>query len=173
MKTIQLSRGLSTKVDDEDFVWLTDGTSQRGSPRKWSAVLSRHGMFYACSRLGKMARLIVKAGPGEFVDHINGDTLDNRRCNLRIVKKVHNEMNRRKRKGCRSLYKGVAWCINERSGKPLSRPWRAYIGGICTGGRIHLGKFESEREAALAYNEAAVKYFGEYAKLNVIEVVHD
>ena len=88
------------------------------------------------------------------VDHKNGNVLDNRKCNLRICTISQNGANRGKQKNNKSGYKGV---IN-----------------ICKavirvkGERIELGFFKNAEEAAKAYNEAAIKYFGEFAKLNII-----
>jgi hypothetical protein len=92
------------------------------------------------------------------VDHINGDRLDNRRSNLRVANQSQNLANQRKTRGA-SRYKGVDW--HERH-----QLWRARIQK--DGKRRLLGWFASEDEAGVAYNEAAVRLFGEYARLNVI-----
>ena len=101
---------------------------------------------------------------GEVVHHINGNKLDNRKCNLRFVTVQQNCFNSKKKKSPvgaanPSPYKGVTW-RNDR-GK-----WRSCI--TVNGRRIYLGLFETAQEAALVYNEAAVKYHGDYAKLNEI-----
>lgn len=98
------------------------------------------------------------------VDHKNHNTLDNRRSNLRICTLSENMRSRRKynRKevisGDRSKYKGV-------------RIDGIYISAVIrvNGRRIHLGTFPTEKLAALAYNEAAKKYHGEFAVLNKID----
>jgi len=173
MREIQISRGLKVKVDDEDFALVTK-RHERSGVRRWTAVMARCGSFYAMSRrpkeaggqMSSMAREILGLSVDDKreVDHINGDTLDNRRANLRVVTKEQNNMNRRKRKGCSSKYKGVS--LDRDHGRAL---WKAYIGGKSTGGkRIILGRFKKERDAALAYNEAAKELFGQYAKLNVV-----
>lgn len=93
------------------------------------------------------------------IDHINGNRLDNRRANLRVVTRQQNQWNAKGKKNSTSSYKGV-W-LRKRSGK-----WESAIN---TGsGQKYLGSFLSEEEAALAYNEAAKKYHGEYARLNRI-----
>jgi hypothetical protein len=106
-----------------------------------------------------MHRLIVNPPDEMYTDHINGDKLDNRRCNLRICTNKENTRNKKKTCGT-SKYKGVSWDIK-------SSKWRASIAPnkIC----LYLGVFNTQEEAALAYNEAAIKYFGEFAKLNIIE----
>lgn len=89
------------------------------------------------------------------VDHINGDPLDNRRCNLRVCSQAQNTRNRRmKRLG----YKGVS-----------NRKGRYYAGIRYNGKDHHLGVYDTPEKAALAYNKAAVALFGEYACLNVID----
>ena len=106
-----------------------------------------------------MHRLIMDVKKNEYVDHINGDTMDNRECNLRICTLEQNQANQMKRKNkTKSIYKGVS--IN-RIGKYI-----AYIG--FKNKYIHLGCFNDEKEAALAYNEAAKKYFGDFARINIL-----
>src|SRR5438046_10138236 len=93
-----------------------------------------------------------------FVDHINGYPIDNTTRNLRIVTSVQNHHNRRKnKKNTSSKYKGVTW-------DKKSSVWRAQITNNKK--HIHLRFFNTEEEAAKPYNEAAKKYFGEYARLN-------
>ncbi len=96
----------------------------------------------------------------DLVDHKNGNTLDNRRDNLRVVNFSQNTWNARKMKGCSSKYKGVTF------DKDI-RKWRAYfkIGGNL----IRLGNFTDEVEAAMMYNRVAKEFAGEYARLNVFE----
>jgi len=93
------------------------------------------------------------------VDHINGNTLDNRKQNLRICEQRFNAMNRgtRKPEGKTSRFKGVH--LDKKSGL-----WVAAIRK--DGHRTSLGYFDREIDAALAYNQAAPEYFGEFAQLN-------
>lgn len=91
------------------------------------------------------------------VDHINHNGLDNRRCNLRIGSHQQNVFNRRPNLHATSQYKGVHWV------KSRER-WRAKI--RFNGHAIHLGDFESEREAAEVYDGAALMLFGSRAYLN-------
>jgi len=101
-----------------------------------------------------MHRLIMGNPQGMEVDHINGNGLDNRRCNLRVVTTSQNQANQHARRG-RSSFKGVF--------KQRSR-WRARIHVQQKG--INLGSFLTEEEAARAYDAAALHYFGEHACLN-------
>ena len=104
-----------------------------------------------------------------YVDHKNGNPFDNTRDNIRLASSQENGQNQKKRllingKECTSQYKGVSF--NKRDKK-----YEVYcdipIINLSRSKRIRLGKFESEIEAALAYDEAARKYHGEFAKLNI------
>jgi hypothetical protein len=106
----------------------------------------------------QLARVILNAPKGKIVDHINGDTLDNRKHNLRLADKRTNAQNMRSNKNTSSEFKGVCWSKHKNK-------WRA---NIFYKKQIHLGYFKSEIDAAIAYNEAAKKFFGEYARLNII-----
>lgn len=109
-----------------------------------------------------MHRLILDAPAGVSVDHANMNGLDNRRINLRFATLSQNMANQRKRRDkTSSKYKGV-WYDRRRK-----RPWRAEI--EVRGRRKRLGTFDTEEEAALAYNRAALEYFGEFARLNQVE----
>ena len=92
------------------------------------------------------------------IDHINGDKLDNRRSNLRICTKQQNVCNNDTHKDVRKgKYKGYS----------LSRG--KYAARIKVKGKlIYLGGYDTEEAAALAYNAAAIKHFGEYAKINQV-----
>lgn len=113
----------------------------------------------------KMHRIIAGAAPGQLVDHINGDKLDNRRCNLRIVTKRQNNTNKTSSPHQKNgAFKGVQWV-------PEMNKWRAHIAGgaIKPDGcrrKIHLGYFADPVEAAKAYDAKAIELFGEYAGLN-------
>ena len=104
-----------------------------------------------------MHREIMNAGPKEFIDHINRNTLDNRKQNLRFCNKSKNAMNCKVHKHNTSGYKGVSFL------KSINK-WRAYI--VINNKQIHLGCYLKKEDAALAYNKAAIKYFKEFASLN-------
>lgn len=166
MKTIKLSNSdLTTTVDDEDFE-LVSQFKWRLYKRKQYAVAYvpvklRHK--YKTTSI-QMQRLIMfdKLNSGELVDHIDRNKLNNTRNNLRIVNMSQSNMNRgkivfnRKSKN-QSKYKGVFWSRNK---------WRAAI--TVDSKKIYLGFFTDEKEAAIAYNKAAMKFHGEYAYLNTI-----
>jgi hypothetical protein len=95
--------------------------------------------------------------PKEQVDHINNVKDDNRIVNLREATGSENQANQKPQVGCSSRYKGVYW------NKQICH-WRAKI--KVNKKPIHLGCYDNEEEAALAYNKAALEHFGEYAKIN-------
>jgi hypothetical protein len=104
-----------------------------------------------------MHREIMNANDSRFVDHRNCDSLDNRKSNLRFATQAENIHNRRKRKNATSQYIGVFF----------RKDTRKWVGKIMDGKKqIILGNFDNEIDAAKAYDEAAKKYHGEFARLN-------
>lgn len=153
-KFIPLTRGLHAIVDAADY--------ERLASHSWYARLGGSKKTYYAARwdAGKgihMHREILHAGPGLQVDHINGDGLDNRRANLRIVSNGQNQQNRKKHMHGTSIYKGVR----------LERRSMRWYASIRIGGKkSHLGSFRKEMDAAKAYDLAAERYFGAHARLN-------
>lgn len=150
-------------VDDEDY--------EDVNKFKWHILPNGSGVYYAqtCERIKNgnktiqktvlMHRIIMKNLKNEFIDHINFNGLDNRKCNLRMCDKSNNCMYKRKTtKNKSSKYKGVTWHFTNR--------WAAQI--ECNNIHIHLGMFEKEDDAATAYNTKAVELFGEFSYLNKV-----
>lgn len=167
MKQIQLTQGQITIVDDEDYEWL--------SQYSWHARYEKNTRsFYAQTaikdpesstgwRTLSMQRMLMglKYSDGKIVHHKNHDTLDNTRGNLEICSTLQNNRHAVKRRvRTSSRYKGACW--HKRIEK-----WQSYI--TVDTKRIYLGYFTDEKEAAKAYNDAAIEYFGEYALLNEID----
>ena len=156
-KEVTLSNGMTVKVDGKDFETV--------SRYNWYA--SKQGdRFYAYAWIGgknvSMHRLLFGHEAGELdIDHRNGDGLDNRRENLRVATRSQNTANSRKQKGTSSKYKGV--CVTK----------DGYIKGYVSylSKHIHLGYFKTEEEAARAYDEAARKYWGEFAGVNFPDTI--
>jgi hypothetical protein len=155
---LELTQGQKALIDEVDL--------GRVLPYKWFAhrnklgycVMSHTDGIKRRSRTAYLHRFILDAPNSMCVDHINGNPLDNRRCNIRLATKQQNAMNQRRHSNNRSSrFKGVWW-------EARRNKWRAYIRAE---GKIkHIGLFDREQDAARAYNLAALHYYGEFANLN-------
>jgi hypothetical protein len=161
VREIPLKGGQTALVDDEDYEPL--------SQYRWQAHQSNSDVYAArTSEVGGkrrtvwMHRLIMGAPPDKRVDHLNHNTLDNRRSNLRVVSGRENSYNRRKLKRSTSVYKGVYKRIGDSE-------WRAELRGGSPPKHYYLGSFPSEEQAARAYDEKAREVYGEHAALNFPE----
>jgi hypothetical protein len=147
---ITLSNGLKTKVNTEDynkyknFSWTFCGSGMP-SVKGWYKGKKEY-----------LHRLITNCPKEYVVDHINRDTLDNRKCNLRICTHKDNMRNRISKTGT-SKYKGVNWDKNRKK-------WAVYI--RYNNRTYNLGRYENEKEAGRVYDKKAKEFFGEFAKLN-------
>jgi len=156
MPQIPLTRGQIALVDKADYELLCQ--------YKWQAIPAVHG-FYATAAIKmngrwttvQMHRLIMAATAGQMIDHKNGNPLDNRKHNLRLCTHSQNNANQRGKRHTR--YKGVCRCGNR---------WKARIGWQKK--VFQVGMFETEVEAAEAYNLAARRVHGEFARLNQLPV---
>ncbi len=137
MKKIKLTQNRSALIDDADFDWLnqwkwhthTSGLNQYAGRQVWKGTYTY------------MHRLIM--GFPKEVDHINNNSLDNRRCNLRVCSRSQNNYNRKKSRGT-SKHVGVYW----------SRQRKKWIAQISISGKIkNLGGYNSERKAITVYNK--------------------
>lgn len=148
MKEIRLAGGKTTIVDDDDFDFIN----------KWKWHLDIDGYAKRNTRAGnksrtiKMHREIMNTPDGMETDHINGNKLDNRKCNLRIATSSQNHANSKVRNSNKTGKKGV----RVDHGK-----YRAQIS--IHGKKIHLGMFDSLDDAATAYAEKAKEIYGEFA----------
>lgn len=130
---------------------------------RWTGMSNGWGTYAKACAPGKrtilMHRMILGiTSPNVYADHINHDTLDNRRSNLRIATPSQNAYNSRaSSNGKSSRFKGVTWV--RRRGR-----WQAYI--CISGKHRHLGYFWNEVDAARAYDAAAQEFFGEFALTN-------
>lgn len=161
MKIIKTTNNIEFFVDDEDFELVNS--------YKWRAV--EHGRGFRVSRgnchtrngnwhskCALVHRFLLKAEKHQIIDHIDGNPLNNQRSNLRFCTFQQNLWNKPLRKDSKSGVIGV------RRNKNNSFTVRIQISGK----RLCLGTFNSIKEAASKYNEAATIHFGEFARLNLI-----
>mgnify|MGYP001561410595 CR=1 FL=1 len=149
--TISLTQGKETIFSIVDFSTICD--------YRWFAAEWKGGYFHAearCGELGKqsMSRFLMRPHRGYIVDHIDGNTLNNTRENLRICTTSQNGMNRRANKTTITNCKGVELT------KELRYRARIRVNGTV----IQLGTFGTLIEAKMQYDLAAQNYFGEFAR---------
>lgn len=152
---VSLGKGKVAIIDDED--------APRVLCHTWLCYRSQSGGEYAkchVKRGGKkttlyLHQLILDAPSGKMVDHRNGNGLDNRRENLRLASRAQNRQNSRLDRDSSSGYKGV---------RRNRRKWQARIN--VGPNRITLGSFNTKEDAARAYDAAAKKHYGEFARVN-------
>jgi hypothetical protein len=158
MKRIKLTQGKFALVSDIDYTYLNQW--------KWHAIKTTHTKTLYAVRRGLLHRRINMHGVVlermghknlKQVDHKNEDGLDNRRFNLRPATSQQNAINRGPQKNNTSGYKGVYY-------RKDTGTWRAMI--RVNQRLTHLGDHINKIEAAKAYNKAAKKYFGKFARLN-------
>lgn len=169
MRTIALTRGYVTVVDDTDYAFL--------SQWRWRALVQGQApnlRVYAVSAVVRddgtrneirLHRVLWQHANGAIprgaeIDHREPGQfggLDNRRSNLRLTTKALNQANSRKGRNNTSGFKGVWW-------QKQARLWRADL--IVNGRKRHLGYFQNKEDAARAYDRAAVEAFGEHARVN-------
>lgn len=160
-KEIILNDGSIALVDDADFTFLS----------QWSWQIDAKGYAVRTLHLGKingrhrktsvrMHRLLLAAPPFFQIDHINGVKTDNRKCNLRLCTNGQNQANGASYRNSTSKYRGVSWST-------VRKAWVAQIQKDKK--KIMLGDFASERDAAVAYNRAAKRLFGDFCRLNAID----
>ena len=168
MKKIQLGHHLKVKKYKHPIMWVIvdDDLFDYLNQWRWSATWSPiTRSFYATTgslenkkrKTLYMHREIMNTPKGFDTDHINHDTLDNRKQNLRVATRSQNTINTPKYINNSSGFKGVSFHKG-------NKKWRVQITKDYN--PISLGYFTDKEEAALAYNEAAKKYHGELARLN-------
>jgi len=158
MKEIQITQNRVVSVSDEDYKEISQYSWSYSASTGYAVRKGRKNCTEP--RTVHMHRVIMNAKANQQVDHINGNKLDNRRSNLRFATVQKNAFNRKKPKvRCTSQYKGVLKRKN-------ASKWEARI--KLNNKAIYLGRFVNEKDAARAYNEAALKYFGEFARCNDI-----
>ena len=152
VRFIPLTQGKFAIVDADDY--------ERLAKYKWCASQSGNRIYAVQRRQNKtinMQRQIMNAPEGLLVDHIDGNGLNNRKSNLHLYTAQENACNRRPRRNSSLKYKGVSWYKRDKK-------WQVQI--YYNARTIHLGRFDDEVEAALAYDRKAAELFGEFAYLN-------
>ena len=163
MKIIKSSNGYEIKVDDEDYERLNRWRwNVHSSKRKNKVYLKVQRTIYI--KKGKqrstisMSKQIMDCPKGICIDHVNLDTLDNQKKNLRICTYTQNNWNKNKYDTNKIGLKGVSFqssdCLRE-------KPWFARI--AVNKVTFYLGHYKTPEEAHCAYCEAAIKYHGEFA----------
>jgi len=180
MKLIPLTQGKFAQVDDEDFEWLNQYKWHvKHTGNNWYATTCSKG-DERLLKIGKsnvdMHRLIMGCvmGDGKEVDHRDLNGLNCQKNNLRFCTKSEN--NKNKRASGASKYLGVCKFtrrtphFNKSSNSIKIYVSVKYMARLIHQGkrRIHLGIFDDENHAAYAYNEGAIKYHGEFARLNIL-----
>jgi hypothetical protein len=147
--------GYDVLIDDEDF--------EKVNVHNWCIFHSRGRTPYVIKQILKngkrhrvfLHRMVIGAPEGKEIDHVNGNTLDNRKMNLRICDHAENVKNCKKNKKNTSGFKGVYFLKK-------NMKYRALIKN--NGKRIHLGLFDTPEEAHKAYCDASKKYHGEFGR---------
>ena len=165
MKEIELTQGYKALVDDEDFErvsqfrWHAVVEKSKGKNKRLRSVYAQRALPRENGKQHKerMHRFILGVGAVVEVDHKDSDGLNNQKDNIRKATDEQNAQNMRKQENKTSRFKGVYWY-------KLRNCWRAKI--RVKGVLKSLGYYKEERNGALAYDEAARKFFGEFALTN-------
>lgn len=164
MKEILSNNGTVIKVDDDDYEYLAQFKWSISKPGHRRTVYARTNLkdHKGKNYTERMHRLIMKAGKGTgvIVDHINGDGLDNRKENLRIVSSAQNATNVEITRGNTSGYKGVSYRKERNKWKTeIRKNYKTVFSSMSS--CLHL--------AGLKYNHEAMRIHGEYVWLNKVK----
>ena len=159
MKELKLTKGYVAIVDDEDYETV--------SKWRWSATQCCNKIY--ARRTQKFGNKKVNIYLHRFLmnvhlcnssvncDHKDRDTLNNQKSNLRVCTKAENQRNKTKKKNAQSKFIGVV---------KARKNWAARI--THEGKAVYIGTYQSEEEAAIAYNKKKIELHGEFANLNIL-----
>lgn len=160
-KQIYLPNGLVVLVDDEDYDrlsvynWSISGTNRIGYARR----ARKTGLLQYKNQYMHREILGIE-DPNIFIDHKDGNTLNNQKSNLRLCNQSQNLANQGKQRDNTSGYKGVSWHKNRKT-------WVGHVSH--ENKQVHVGVFDTAIEAAKAVDKKAIELFGEFAHLNFPE----
>jgi len=142
-------------IDEDDWEYVKEFT--------WTPKSNKTSIYAVSNNKRRIYihRQLIRARAGEYVDHIDGNGLNNSKRNLRICTNTQNQYNRKNGYG-KSKYKGVMPIIT----KSMGIRYKSYI--TVSGRRISLGTYSKEIDAAKSYNDAAIRYFGKFARGNIL-----
>lgn len=175
MRFIELTQEKTAVVDDEDFAylnqfsWQAQKSSGSGAYVVWHAFtnlmlgfkkkqmrVGMHRLIWA--RMNNDPAFLVQGN--KYIDHIDFNGLNNSRLNIRACSNTENQIHKRLQRNNKSGFRGVT--LNKQHNTWVVR----FV--VPGGGRVYGGTFKTSREAALVYNEKALKYFGKFAVLNEV-----
>lgn len=154
---VPLTKGYHALVDAEDFDSLVSNYYWSAAP---SGYAYRNTFINEVKENYYLHKEVMRAPKAQMVDHINGVRWDNRKSNLRYCTHAENIRNSKAKRG---TYKGV-YFVNRKTN--LKKRWFAQI--KMESKVYNIGYFLTDEEAALAYNEAAIKLHGAFARLNSV-----
>lgn len=152
---------VSTPKHPASFAQVDEADYEMVAAYRWYAVQTARSRIYVLSGAyinGKrwyLHRFLLR--DAQAIDHVDGNGLNNQRCNLRAANATENNRNRRKSRSMSSRFKGVVW-HKER------QEWRVHI--TVNRKQLYVGTFACEGCGAIAYDNAARKFFGEFARPN-------
>jgi uncharacterized protein YueI len=159
MKTIPLTQNQEMLIDDDDYEYLNQfnwhcqviGDLAYAARSKYNKITKKCTNIYA--------HTAILGAQKYHIDHIDGNGLNNQKSNLRAATPQQNSWNAKKSTSanCSSKYKGVSW-------HSKNKKWISQI--MLDNKSIYLGSFDNEIIAALSYNDAAKKFYGEFARPN-------
>ncbi len=157
-KLLNLVDFSTTIVSDEDYEYLTNFLWR--SDNRYIVRSKKINNIYITVLIHRVIAKRMNLSLAYEIDHIDRNPRNNDRSNLREATHMQNTRNSSKHKNCTSKYKGVSYDSKREK-------WRAKIN--CDELEYYLGRFNSEEDAALAYNKAAIRLHGQFAVLNIIE----